>query len=75
MDVHQTEFLQAVVLAGAVALGMTVWDKGQERVHAAGTPKAEARKDQVRLGALVTARTAIAPARDTRVSRDPTAQQ
>jgi Flp pilus assembly protein CpaB len=38
MEVHQTEFLQAVALAGAVALAMTVWDtSGQEaRVHAAG---------------------------------------
>jgi hypothetical protein len=30
MEVHQTEFLQAVVLAGAVALGMTVWEESRE---------------------------------------------
>lgn len=40
MDVHQTEFLQAVVLAGAVALGMTVWDVAREETpaQAAGIP-------------------------------------
>jgi hypothetical protein len=40
MDVHQTEFLQAVALAGAVALAMQIWDTSpqQARVHVAGTP-------------------------------------
>ena len=69
MEVHQTEFLQAVVLAGAVALAMTVWDMAQERMSVAGTLKAEARKDHAR------AVNAIAPARFARASRDPTARQ
>ena len=40
MEVHQTEFLHAVVLAGAVALGMTVWENSREEahLHASGTP-------------------------------------
>jgi hypothetical protein len=40
MEVHQTEFLQAVALAGVVALAMTVWDTSRQeaRVQAAGTP-------------------------------------
>jgi hypothetical protein len=67
MEVHQTEFLQAVALAGAVALAMTVWDKSQERVSVAGTPKTEARKDHVR------ADNTIAPASKTRVPRNPIA--
>ncbi len=38
MEVHQRAFVQAVALAGVVALSMTGWDKGREemRVHAAG---------------------------------------
>lgn len=38
MEVHQKAFVQAVALAGIVALSMNGWDKGQEkaRVHAAG---------------------------------------
>jgi len=31
MEVHQTEFLHAVVLAGAVALGMTVWENSRKK--------------------------------------------
>jgi len=40
MEVHQTEFLHAVVLAGVVALGMTVWENSREEahLHASGTP-------------------------------------
>jgi hypothetical protein len=79
MEVHQGAFLQAVALAGAVALGMTVWDNGREEalVQAAGTPvrKVETRKDQFRLGGFVAPQAridnAIAPARKTRASGDP----
>jgi hypothetical protein len=41
MEVHQTAFVQAVALAGVVALSMTGRDKGreEERVHAAGVQK------------------------------------
>ena len=38
MEVHQTEFLQAVVLAGAVALGMTAWENVREEARVYGTP-------------------------------------
>jgi hypothetical protein len=40
MEVHQTEFLQAVALAGIVALAMTVWDTRPQaaRAQIAGTP-------------------------------------
>jgi len=82
MDVHQTAFLQAVALAGAVALAMTVWDKGRDKARgqAAGTPagKVEARKNQGQLGAFVTSQArkdnALAPARKTRASSDPTSR-
>jgi len=33
MEIHQAEFLQAVALAGAVALGMNVRDKLQEEAR------------------------------------------
>jgi len=69
MDVHQTEFLQAVVLAGAVALGMTAWDKGQEPVQADGRPAAETRKDHVRADSIV------ATTGKTRTSEDARAQR
>jgi hypothetical protein len=38
MEIHQTAFVQAVALAGVVALSMTGWDKGrgETRAHAAG---------------------------------------
>jgi hypothetical protein len=61
MDVHQKEFIQAVVLAVAVALAMTVWDKVQERAQGAPVGKAETRKG---------ADDNIAPARKTQISRD-----
>ncbi|HUL93148.1 MAG TPA: hypothetical protein VLV56_12425 [Burkholderiales bacterium] len=40
MEVHQTTFVQAVALAGVVALSMTGWEKSREetRVQAGGTP-------------------------------------
>lgn len=40
MEVHQREFLQAVAIAGAVALAMTVWDTRphEARAQIAGTP-------------------------------------
>jgi hypothetical protein len=38
MEVHQTEFLQAVVLAGAVALGMTVWESGRDEARVYNAP-------------------------------------
>jgi len=69
MDVHQTEFLQAVVLAGAVALGMTAWDKGQEPVQADGGPRAETRKDHARADNIV------ATTGKTRTSEDPRVQR
>jgi len=79
MEVHQTAFLQAVALAGAVALAMTVWDNGRDKARgqAAGTlaGKVEARKNQGQLGAFVTPQArkdnAIAPARKTQTSREP----
>lgn len=69
MDIHQTEFIQAVVLAGAVALGMTAWDKAREPVQADGRPRAEARKDHARAGNIV------ATSVKTRTSQDPSAQR
>jgi hypothetical protein len=48
MEVHQAEFLQAVVLAGVVALSMTAWDEGLGPVKNDRSAKAEIRKDQVR---------------------------
>jgi hypothetical protein len=38
MEVHQRAFVQAVALAGVVALAMTGWDKSREetRLHTAG---------------------------------------
>jgi hypothetical protein len=68
MEVHQTEFLQAVVLAGAVALATAAWDNRQESVQGTPTGKAETRKDRVRANAVVLAS-------KTRVSRDTTVQQ
>ena len=68
MDIHQTEFLQAVVLAGAVALWTTVWDQGKEHVQGAPVGKTEIRKDHAR------ADNPIAAVRNTRVSRDPAAR-
>jgi hypothetical protein len=40
MEVHQTTFVQAVALAGAVALAMAAYDNGRQetRVRATGTP-------------------------------------
>jgi hypothetical protein len=50
MEIHQAEFLQAVALAGAVALGMNIRDKVQEEARvqavsarAAGTQDAGVR--------------------------------
>jgi hypothetical protein len=63
MEVHQREFVQAVVLAGAMALWMTVWDRGQEPVRADGRPKAESRKDHA------SAHNAVTPARNTIAQR------
>jgi hypothetical protein len=39
MEVHQTAFVQAVALAGIVALSMTGWEKGrgETRTQAGGT--------------------------------------
>jgi hypothetical protein len=68
MDVHQTEFLQAVVLAGAVALGMTAWDKGRDTVLADGRPGAETRKDH-------RADSIVATTGKTRTSAEPRAQR
>jgi hypothetical protein len=48
MEAHQTEFLQAVVLAGVVALTMTAWDDGRGIEKSDRSAKAELRKDQVR---------------------------
>jgi hypothetical protein len=48
MEVHQTEFLQAVVLAGVLALSMTAWDEGQGPEKGDRSAKAEIRKDHVR---------------------------
>jgi len=48
MEAHQTEFLQAVVLAGVVALTMTAWDDGHGIEKSDRRAKAEIRKDQVR---------------------------
>ena len=48
MEVHQKEFLVAVVLAAAMALATAAWDKRQEHVHGAPVGKAEAWKSQVR---------------------------
>lgn len=48
MEAHQTEFLQAVVLAGVVALSMTAWDAGLGPEKGDRRAKAEIRKDQVR---------------------------
>ena len=48
MEAHQTEFLQAVVLAGVVALSMTAWDAGLGPENGDRNAKAEIRKDQVR---------------------------
>jgi hypothetical protein len=64
MDVHQTEFLQAIVLAGVVALSMTVWDEGRGPAKGDGRPKAEILKDHVH------DRTAFASAREAPVQRD-----
>ncbi|HEY6240894.1 MAG TPA: hypothetical protein VIW78_08650 [Burkholderiales bacterium] len=33
MEIHQTTFVQAVALAGAVALLMTGWDRAREEVR------------------------------------------
>ena len=38
MEVHQTEFLQAVVLAGAVALATTAWENGRDEARVYGAP-------------------------------------
>jgi hypothetical protein len=48
MEAHQTEFLQAVVLAGVVALSMTAWDGGLGPDKGDRRAKAEIRKDHVR---------------------------
>jgi hypothetical protein len=48
MEAHQTEFLQAVVLAGVVALTMTAWDDGHGIEKSDRSAKVELRKDQVR---------------------------
>ena len=50
MEAHQTEFLQAVVLAGVVALSMTAWDEGLGPGKGDHRAKAEIRKDHVRDG-------------------------
>lgn len=44
MEVHQTEFVQAVALAAAVALAMTIWDTSPQdaRVQIVGTPSRSA---------------------------------
>jgi hypothetical protein len=39
MEVHQTEFLQAVALAGFVALAMTVWDTSRQEAQYTGVKK------------------------------------
>jgi len=63
MEIHQKEFVQAVVLAGVVALWMTVWDGGRELARADGRPNAEAWKDHAG------AHNAVAPARNTIAQR------
>ena len=59
MEVHQTEFLQAVVLAGAVALATTAWENGRDeaRVYSAparttGTQYTALKKPQVAVATL-----------------------
>jgi chorismate mutase len=56
MEIHQAEFLQAVALAGAVALGMNIRDKAREearvqsvsaQARAAGTQDAGLRRPYI----------------------------
>jgi len=53
MEVHQTEFLHAVVLAGAVALGMTVWENSREEahLHPSGTQSTGVRQSHIAVAA------------------------
>jgi len=57
MEVHQRAFVQAVALAGVVALGMNVWDNGrvETRVQAAGTTVRTADTQGVRKSYIVVA--------------------
>jgi hypothetical protein len=78
LDVHQTAFVQAVALAGVVALGMIGCDTGGQAlsVQAVATPswKAGTRKDQAQLGVFTRQariENTIPSARETRLPRNP----
>jgi hypothetical protein len=62
MEVHQTEFLQAVVLAGVVALGMNLWESAREdaHLHASGT---QARRAGTQSTSVKQSHIAVAPRR------------